>query len=332
VYLVGTGSSGAAATFLTLGCVYTAVILTSAFTYRIPKETWRPVGWTPPVTTGSKLISSNSVHIDTAMKTPQFWMLWTALGCNISAGIGIIGCATTMMKDIFAISLPDIVTTSFCSNYVMMIAVSSIVGRLFWSSMSDYIGRKNMFFMFFGAGIPLYLSVPYAAGLVGSTATGMIPLVMFYSSTMLIFSMYGGGFACIPAYLADLFGTKFVGGIHGRLLTCWSLSGLIGPQVMMQLRTAAENSSIKDLATKVDTNAFEAKFGSPISELEPLMNAKTVTISKLMEIAPFGTIDPTPYLYNNTMLFSASLLTIGIVANKLVKPVDPKFHMKKSDE
>ena len=151
---------------------------------------------------------------------------------------------------------------------------------------------------------------------------------MFYAATMIIFTMYGGGFATIPAYLADIFGTMHVGGIHGRLLTSWSTAGVIGPVAITYLRQGSLNNAITDLASKIDPASFQAKFNAPVSELSALIESKTVTIGKLMEIAPSGTIDPTPSIYNTTMYAMAALLVIAFFSNWLVKPVDSKHHVK----
>jgi hypothetical protein len=139
--------------------------------------------------------------------------------------------------------------------------------------------------------------------------------------------MYGGCFATLPAYLADLFGTKYVGGIHGRVLTAWSVAGVIGPQVMTYLRKQSADNAIMDLGKSVDPVLFEQKFGAPLSNLSMLSDAKTVTICNLMEIMPVGTVDPTPYLYDSTMYSMASLLIIAALANSQITPVDPKYHM-----
>jgi hypothetical protein len=144
---------------------------------------------------------------------------------------------------------------------------------------------------------------------------------------MIIFTMYGGGFATIPAYLADIFGTKFVGGIHGRLLTAWSTAGVLGPLAITQLRQFSLTSEIEKLAAKVDPAAFQAKFGAGVERLNELVAAKTVTIAKLMEIAPAGTVDPTATLYNTTMYAMAGLLVIGLICNMMVRPVHEKHHM-----
>jgi len=328
VYLVGTGNCGAAATFLTLGVVYGVVISAAAMAIRIPSADWKPQGWDPNGVQASKrsLISSNHVHIDNAAKTPQFWMLWAAIGCNITAGISVIGCATTMIKDIFGAALPHIADSTFCANYVAAIAVFSIIGRIGWGTASDYLGRKNTFGLFFCLGMPLYLTIPFAANAV-STNPSATPLVLFYCSTMVIFSMYGGAFATLPAYIADLFGSKFVGGIHGRILTAWSVAGVCGPQLLAHLRQTASNTAILELVAKVDPAVFQRSFGCPVENVHALIDAKSVTIENLLAIAPEGTFDPTPYLYDSTMYTMAGLLSVGFLSNALITPVASKWHM-----
>ena len=144
---------------------------------------------------------------------------------------------------------------------------------------------------------------------------------------MIIFTMYGGGFATIPAYLADIFGTKYVGGIHGRLLTAWSTAGVLGPLAITSLRQNSVNTAIYDLVSLVDPSAFQTQFGAGIEQLEALMASNTVNIARLMEIVPPGTTDPTSSLYNSTMLLMAVLLAIALVSNALMRPVDPKHHL-----
>jgi hypothetical protein len=152
-------------------------------------------------------------------------------------------------------------------------------------------------------------------------------LVYFYAATMIIFTMYGGGFATIPAYLADMFGTRFVGGIHGRLLTAWGLAGYLGPVAITRLRARALDSAIRDLAARVDPARFERAFGAGLDQLDALVKQQTVTIAKLMEIAPAGTVDPTPSLYNLTMYLMAALLAIALVANAFMRPVHAEHHL-----
>ena len=161
-----------------------------------------------------------------------------------------------------------------------------------------------------------------------SIEPGIICLIYFYAVTMAIFTMYGGGFATIPAYLADIFGARFVGGIHGRLLTAWSTAGVLGPLAITSLRENAITEAINDLVGLIDPSRFQATFGAGVNQLTELVAAKTVTISKLMAIAPTGTADPTPNLYNTTMYLMAGLLAIALVSNALMGPVNPKHHMK----
>ena len=329
IYVVGTGNTGSASTFITLGIIYFVVMMIAAFSYRLPSKDWKPEGWIPPTEEESKkrMITRNSVHINQAIKTPQFYFLWIVLCFNVSAGIGVLGVAKTMMGEIFGTTLPAIATAAFAGWYVIMISVFNMCGRFFWASMSDYIGRKNTYHCFFILGTLLYLSIPFSASAV-SANPAITWLIMFYAATMIIFTMYGGGFATIPAYLADIFGTMHVGGIHGRLLTSWSTAGVIGPVAITYLRQGSLNNAINDLASKIDPASFQAKFNAPVSELSGLIESKTVTIGKLMEIAPSGTIDPTPSIYNTTMYAMAALLVIAFFSNWLVKPVDSKHHVK----
>jgi hypothetical protein len=205
-----------------------------------------------------------------------------------------------------------------------------MLGRFAWASSSDYIGRRNTYWIFFALGIALYLSIPWVAQQV-SVAPAPIWLVYFYAATMIIFTMYGGGFATIPAYLADMFGTRYVGGIHGRLLTAWSLAGVLGPVAITMLRERAIDGAIRDLVTRIDAARFQQAFGAGVEQLDTLVAQQTVTIAKLMEIAPPGTVDPTPSLYNLTMYLMATLLAIALVANALMAPVHAKHHMRETE-
>ncbi len=328
VYVVGTGSTGVAATFMVLGLLYLVVMLIAAFSYRVPADDWVPEGWTPPEegAEANRMITSHNVDIEQAMKTPQFYRLWIVLCMNVSAGIGVLGVASTMMSEIFGTTLPGIVDGAFAAVYVSMISVFNMVGRFFWASSSDYIGRKNTYWIFFALGIVLYCSVPFAA-LQVSASPAVVWLVLFYAATMIIFTMYGGGFATIPAYLADIFGTRYVGGIHGRLLTAWSTAGVVGPLAITSLRESAVARAIQNLVSIIDPADFQARFGADVEQLDQLVAAQTVTIASLMEIAPAGTVDPTSSLYNNTMYLMAVLLLIGLVANASMKPVDKRHYM-----
>ena len=267
------------------------------------------------------------MDIDQALKTPQFYQLWIVLCLNVTAGIGVLGVARTMITEIFGTTLPQTVDTAFAATYVVMISAFNMVGRFIWASASDYLGRRNTYWIFFLLGIALYLSIPFTAQQV-SASPSMIWLVYFYAATMIIFTMYGGGFATIPAYLADIFGTRYVGGIHGRLLTAWSTAGLLGPLAITSLRQNSVTRAINDLVTTIDPQRFEEHFGAPLSQLDALVAQNSVTIARLMEIVPPGISDPTSGLYNSTMILMAVLLAGALISNALMKPVDSRHHIR----
>jgi MFS family permease len=234
-------SVGAWETFLTLGAIYFCFMMIGAFRYRIPPAGWRPEGWTPPAASNA-MISQHNVHLKDAHKTPQFWLIWWALCLNVSAGIGVIGMASPMLQEIFAgdlIGAPGVKfaqlstdqrvqIATIAAGFAGLLSLFNIAGRFCWASLSDYIGRKNTYYTFFVLGIALYAAAPFFAA-IGSKA-------LFVLAFGIILSMYGGGFATVPAYLADMFGTQFVGAIHGRLLTAWSTAGIIGPVVVNYIR------------------------------------------------------------------------------------------------
>ncbi len=327
VYLVDSGAAGVAEAFLVIGLIYLAVMLVAAFSYRIPAAGWKPTGWEEPdEEKRHALISAHDVHIDQALKTPQFYQLWIVLCLNVTAGIGVLGVARTMITEIFGSSLPQVVDTAFAATYVVMISAFNMVGRFIWASASDYVGRRNTYWIFFVLGILLYLSIPFTAQQV-SVNPSVVWLIYFYAATMIIFTMYGGGFATIPAYLADIFGTKYVGGIHGRLLTAWSTAGVLGPLAITSLRESSVNRAINELAAVVQPARFQEQFGAGMDQLEILVAQNSVTIARLMEIAPAGTTDPTSGLYNSTMILMAALLGIALVSNALMKPVHSRHHL-----
>ncbi len=236
-----TTSVGVEQTFLTMGALYFVAMLAGAFGYRIPPPDWKPAGWSPP-TRKSAMITSRHVHVDQAWRTPQFWLLWAVLCLNVSAGIGVIGMASPMVQEVFGgklIDLPGLALreldeaqkaqlATIGAAFAALLSVFNIGGRIAWASLSDYIGRKRTYFVFFALGGVLYALAPFA-GRIGS-------VTLFVILFCIILTMYGGGFATIPAYLADIFGTQFVGAIHGRLLTAWSAAGILGPVLVNYIR------------------------------------------------------------------------------------------------
>ncbi|HVE21906.1 MAG TPA: OFA family MFS transporter [Acidocella sp.] len=216
-------SLGVAPTFVTLGIVYAVFMLIGAAIVRVPPPGWRPAGYMPAAST-SRLISDHHYEVSTAVRTPQFYLLWAILFLNVTAGIGVLSQASPMIQEMFHGN----VTPVAAAGFVGLLSLFNMAGRFFWASVSDYIGRKATYFVFFLLGLVLYASVPSIA------RAGSIALfVLCYG---IILSMYGGGFSTIPAYLKDLFGTSYVGAIHGRLLTAWSAAGVLGPVLVDYIR------------------------------------------------------------------------------------------------
>ncbi|MGH3086244.1 MAG: L-lactate MFS transporter [Rubrobacteraceae bacterium] len=258
--------------FLTLGTADLISMLLGAFIVRVPEEGWRPEGWSPPTESNARSMQTTAdVSANSAIRTPQFWMLWTILFCNVTAGIGILEQASPMIQDFFTGIEP-----AAAAGFVGLLSLANMAGRIVWSSTSDYIGRKPTYMMYLGVGVVLY----FILATVGATS-----LVLFVLVNLVILSFYGGGFATIPAYLRDLFGTAQVGAIHGRLLTAWSAAGVAGPLI------------INVIADSQTAAGFDG-----------------------------------PQLYTLSLFIMVGVLVVGFVANLLVKPVDPKFHMGAKEE
>jgi MFS family permease len=232
---------GAWQTFLALAAIYFVFMTAGAFGYRIPQYGWKPAGWTPAPSANNALITQRNVHLNTAWKTKQFWLIWWVLCLNVSAGIGVIGMASPMLQEVFAGKLLGVDVAfndlsldqkakiaTIAAGFTGLLSLFNIVGRFFWASLSDKIGRKKTYYTFFVLGIILYASAPTLGH------TGQVAL--FVIAFGIILSMYGGGFSTVPAYLADIFGTQMVGAIHGRLLTAWSAAGIIGPVLINYIR------------------------------------------------------------------------------------------------
>jgi MFS family permease len=213
---------GVAETFAVMGAIYLCFMMIGAWLVKIPAPGWKPAGFVAPKT--SPLITTNHVHVYQALKTPQFWLIWWVLCLNVTAGIGVIGQASAMSQEMF----PGRVTAIAAAGFVGLMSLFNMGGRFFWASMSDLLGRKNTYFIFFVLGAVLYSIVP-TSGAIGS-------IVLFVLCFLVIISMYGGGFATVPAYLKDMFGTQYVGAIHGMLITAWSMAGVFGPVLVNYIR------------------------------------------------------------------------------------------------
>jgi len=215
---------GVARTVIALGVTYLIAMLLGARILRRPPQGWRPEGWTAPVKTG-KMITDQSRTRNQALGRVQFYLLWGILFINVTAGIGILAQASPMMQDLFQ------KTPLQAAGVVSLISIFNAGGRLFWASCSDFIGRRNTYLVFFTVQFVLFLFIP---GLAASGSWGL-----FEASLFVVFTMYGGGFATIPAFLADLFGPDNVGAIHGALLTSWSAAAVVGPVIITELSNSA---------------------------------------------------------------------------------------------
>jgi MFS family permease len=235
-------AQGVASTLMAMGAIYFIVMACGALGFRVAPNGWKPAGWTSPIAdNGKSMITHRHVHLNRAWKTPQFWLLWGVLFLNVTAGISVISMASPMFQDVFGGKLVGLANTAAelsagqkaavvaaAAGLVGLISLFNSLGRIFWASLSDKIGRKNTYFTFFALGIVMYCLLP---------TWGHLALAgLFVATVCVILSMYGGGFATIPAYLADLFGTQMVGAIHGRLLTAWSAAGVIGPFLIAAIR------------------------------------------------------------------------------------------------
>ena len=257
-------SLGVAEAFVAMAGIYAVSMLFGALLVRVPPEGWKPEGWEPKEHV-KPMVTNANVAVDVAWKTPQFWCLWLVLCMNVSAGVGILGQASKMCSDMFGVS------AAVGGGFAGLLSIFNMGGRFFWSSVSDYTGRKTVYCIYFLLGAILYCTVPWTQSTQNKS--------LFVIVTAVIITMYGGGFATIPAYLRDMFGTYQVGAIHGRLITAWSVAAILGPSLINYISTA--------------------KIAAGVPKAEA---------------------------YNSTMFLMAGLLMIGLIANLLVRPVDPKYH------
>ncbi|AII52140.1 OFA family MFS transporter [Hymenobacter sp. APR13] len=234
----GTGTLGVAATFLAMGLIYLLFMQFGVWTIRVPADDWKPAGYVPS-TDHNALITTGNVTADNAIKTPQFWLLWVVLCMNVTAGIGVLETASPLIQESFsdaAMGAGRGVTAAAAAGFVGLLSLFNLLGRFFWSSASDKLGRKTTYAIYFGLGILLYALIP--------TLGAGAQLTLFVVVSCVILTMYGGGFATIPAYLSDLFGKLQVGAIHGRLLTAWSTAGVLGPVIVNYLHGSAKDKGL----------------------------------------------------------------------------------------
>ncbi|MCX5202396.1 OFA family MFS transporter [Streptomyces sp. NBC_00237] len=226
------GDGGIALTFLVMGLAYAVFMALGVLLVRVPPPGWKPDGRQPDLRKASALITTADVSARNALRTPQFWCLWVVLCLNVTAGIGILEKAAPMIKDYFA-DTPAPVSVSAAAGFVALLSLANMTGRLLWASTSDLIGRKSMYRIYLGAGALTYLAL---------ARFGNDSKPLFIVCALVILSFYGGGFATVPAYLKDLFGTYQVGAIHGRLLTAWSTAGVLGPLIVNRVADSQEQA------------------------------------------------------------------------------------------
>lgn len=316
VYLVGTGKTGVAECLIVMGSGYLPLMLISTWFIQVPPTGYLPSGFIP---SSIDIRDEDAINADQALRTSQFWTLWGVFTCIATTGMGIISIAKTMIKDIFGGILPHVVTETFASTYVVMISIFNLGGRIIWASISDKLGRKNTFSLFSIFGTALFLMIPPTVDWVINSVQ-IAPLLCFYVSTMLIFSFFGGTFSCIPAYEADIFGSKNVGSIHGRMLTGTTVSSFAGPMTLATLRSNAEKLAIHDLVKNISSSDFKNSFGEEKNKIESLIKSRICNIQNLLDLCPNGTEDPTPFLYDSTFYTMAGLMAISAGLNLLIRP------------
>ena len=285
-YFASSTNVGVMQTFIAMALIYFVFMMAGALSYRVPPTGWKPEGWTPPpAQANNTMITQKHVHVSKVWGIPQFWLIWIVLCMNVSAGIGVIGMASPMLQEVFGGQLIGVAKkfgelnaaekssiALVAAGFAALISLFNIGGRFVWASFSDKIGRKTTYFVFFVLGAILYASIPISA-MKGSE-------FLFIAAVCVILSMYGGGFATVPAYLADIFGTQMVGAIHGRLLTAWSTAGILGPVVVNYMRD------------------YQINAGIPLNQV-----------------------------YNQTMYILVGFLTVGFIANLMIKPLADKWFM-----
>lgn len=305
-------------------------------------------------TTTTTATNSNDVGLPASYvtsSTTQYPLLWLSVFGNATGGLALLSSSKLMMTDIWAGVAPSVVTASFTTGYVSSLGIGMAAGRFGWSALSDYLGRKNTY-VIFGLGIPVVGLVPYlahaaaeAALLAGTGDSGIatatsssdvVPVLpylgAFYSGSILAITFYSGVFSALPAYIADLFGQKHAGAIHGKLLTAWAASAVVGPMGLGYLRSYSVSSAIRELLDRIGSDsdgygaaAFEHAFGCNPQDTETiqrLIDAKTISIGRLMKLMPEGTVDPTPFIYDTTCYAAAVLMGVSLLANLAIRPLN----------
>jgi len=332
-YVVGSGSTGAAEALGVLGLGYFVTMMLAAATVKSPHASvaaqFAPApAPTPTATEGGKkgvapAAASYEITFDDAMRTPQFYMLGVTFFSLSAGGMGLFSVAKPMMSEVFSRAVPLLATSAFASKFVLMLSAGNLCGRLGWASASDFIGRRATFAAITCASVPIYMSLPYLADSVISTQSAL-PLYIFCGgATMAIINM-GGNFSVMPAYEADLFGSKYIGAIHGRMMMFLSAAALSGPFLVLKLRSLSEYKAIMGLLEHISPTEFEAAFGVGVSQVSELISTKVLTINRLLAMCPPEVLDPTPHVYDTSMYALSAVMGVGTAAHLMVKPLSQK--------
>ena len=255
---------------------------------------------------------------------PRRRLLWGATAGNAVGGIIILSSAKLMMTDTFGVTMPSMVDGAFAAGYVSALSLANMSGRLGWATVSDIIGRQPTMLAFAVLGAPVCLAVPQLTSMAVADPTAIAPLAGFYGGTMLLITMYGGVYALLPAYAADIFGQKHVTAIFGRLMTAAPVAALTGPVLLALLRAQSHSQHARQLAESIDPAEFEATFGAPVTELDALLETKVANIQLLLQLTPPGTVDPTPFLYDSTMYTAAGIITAAGVCTMMIRAPGPE--------
>mmetsp|Transcript_24543 Transcript_24543/g.52874 ORF Transcript_24543/g.52874 Transcript_24543/m.52874 type:complete len:518 (+) Transcript_24543:1034-2587(+) len=357
VYEIGTGDTGIAKAMASLGVLYGIVGAVGSRFMQIPHPDWKPDQSAISKDDGNEenlaksdaneSFDSNNIGLPASYvtaNTRQFPLLWFSVFGNATGGLALLSSSKLMLTDIFAGVAPDIVTPAFSTGYVSALGVGMALGRFGWSAISDVLGRQNTYALF-SLGIPIVGMTPYLCHTVvdmtsrGGGGEAVLPyLITFCGGSVMAITFYGGIFSVLPAYIADLYGQKYAGAIHGKALTAWAGSAVAGPMGLAYLRSYSYENALQDLLHEVeahDASALERSFGVCISDKEAIQNlakAKTLTIEKLLELAPANTVDPTPFLYDTTCYVAAGLMSLAALSNLAIRPLNLSKELKNLEE
>jgi len=345
-YLVGTGSTGIAETFLTLGLGYGALMAAMSFVFRLPPDNYVPPGVANALTAETEPLSAakprepaatplttHNVSVTDATRSRQFWLLYAGFGSSIIGCYGLLSSGKLMMTEAFGSALPDMVTAGFTSTFVAGMSAANLSGRIFFPTVSDYLARwrggdpffarKYVQSAMWGASPLMYLGIVWSIHRCVEQPS-VLPLAVFSGCTLGILSVFGGSTANRPAMIGDLFGLKSLGVITARQLSVVLPSAFLGPRIVAYYRDQSTVEAISDLSTKIDDETFHHAFGATKDALPTLIDSKAVTITRLLDLIPkeLAVQDPTPFLYDKSMYIMAGCQIVALASNFALRPMD----------